>query len=352
MPQIYPFPYWTTNPYLNMLYLEARAQGWQARGRWRYGELIDDLGRLAPGDIAHVHWTGPISDGVLNAADFRVRINTLDAALGRAAARGVRLFWTVHNTVAHDAKYLAEEVELAKVLARRAEKILVLNSQTVTVAAEHYEIPVEKVHRIPHASYLGIYPQPHGRRAVRESLGIPLGERVVGIVGGLRPYKGVGVLLRAAGLLAERHPNVSLLLAGKTDPAAMREIEEALPPGVTVYRRHAELTEDEVVTWSAACDVLAFPYTRILNSGSMLLASTMGVPCVVPALPHLMTDYGDQAWVEFFDAEAEDRPAALAAAVERCFDRQGGARTRAAKEFAAAYTMHDMAADFAELLHV
>lgn len=350
MPQIYPFPYWTTNPYLNMLYLEARSRGWRVQGRWRYGELIDDLGKLEAGDIAHVHWTGPVSDGVRNAADFHARIRSLDAALARAIARGVRVFWTVHNTIAHDAKYLAEEVELAKVLASRAEKIVILNSQTVAVAAEYYDIPVEKVHRVPHASYQGVYPETAGRQAVRQTLGIPLGAKVVGIVGGLRPYKGVGTLLQAAGLLAERHAQLSVLLAGKTEPAAMREIEGALPPGVAVYRRHSELTDDEVVTWSSACDVLAFPYTRILNSGSMMLASTVGVPSVLPAEPHLMADYGNQEWVEFFEPDTADRPAALAAAIERSFDRRGGARVRAAREYAASYTMYDMSSDFARLL--
>jgi beta-1,4-mannosyltransferase len=141
-----------------------------------------------------------------------------------------------------------------------------------------------------------------------------------------------------------------MLLAGGTTAEAMAEIEAAMPGNVTVHRRHGQLTDEEVVTWASACDLFALPYTRILNSGSMLLAASLGVPCVVPGEPHLIAEYGDEEWVEFFDIDATSRVDALAEAIERGLDRQGGARAQAAEQFAASYTMHDMSVDFAELL--
>lgn len=351
MARISVFPYWTTNPYLNMLYMEARSQGWRVDGKWRYHELLNELQVLAAGDILHIHWTSPVAENVKDAAELRSRITRLDGALSGARARGVEVFWTVHNTISHDTEYHAEEVELAKVLARRSSRIIVLNSQTAEVVSEYYELPAEKVSRVRHASYRGVYEPSPGRRAARRRIGtIPPGDLVIGIVGGIRPYKGLGDLLRAAGLLAERNPRVSMLLAGGTTAEAMAEIEAAMPGNVTVHRRHGQLTDEEVVTWASACDLFALPYTRILNSGSMLLAATLGVPCVVPGEPHLLAEYGDEQWVEFFDIDATSRVDALAEAIERGLDRQNGARAQAAEQFAASYTMHDMSVDFAELL--
>lgn len=351
MARISVFPYWTTNPYLNMLYMEARSRGWKVSGKWRYHELVSELAALEPGDIMHLHWTSPVAEHVKNAAEFRARIARLDTALADARARGVNVFWTVHNTISHDTDYHAEEVALAKVLARRASRIVILNSTTAQVAAEYYEIPAEKIRKVRHASYWGVYEPSPGRRAARRRIGtIPPGDLVVGIVGGIRPYKGVGDLVRAVGRVAERNPRVSMLLAGGTTAEAMAEIEAAMPGNVTVHRRHGQLTDEEVVTWASACDLFALPYTRILNSGSMLLAATLGVPCVVPGEPHLLAEYGDERWVEFFDVAAPSRVDALAEAIERGLDRQDGARARAAEEFAVSYTMHDMSVDFAELL--
>lgn len=350
MPRICVFPYWNTNPYINMLYLEARAAGWGIYGRWKYPELITELGRMRSGDVLHVHWTSPFADRVTGAADYRERIEEFRTAMGAARDRGVHLVWTVHNAIAHDTAFLDEEVALARCLSELATRIVILNSSTVEAVADYYELPAEKVHRIPHASYAGVYAVTPSRAEARRTIGVAVDQFVVGLVGGIRPYKGVGDLLQASQLLAADTRDVGVLLAGSTTPEAMDEIEANVPYGAATYRRHGFLDDTEIVTWSAACDVLVFPYTQILNSGSIMLASTVGVPCVVPDLPHLVAEYGDQPWIEFFDAEAGSRPRAIADALATVRRSDRAARGRAALEFAREYTMVDMAWAFADLL--
>lgn len=348
--KIYAFPNWNTNPYLNMLYLEARSRGWQVEGRTHYHELMADLPTLSAGDVLHVHWTSPFAEAVKSGTQLRARIDKFDAAMSAAITRGVRLYWTVHNTIAHETDFVAEEVLLAKRLAQRASRIIVLNSNTADVVAEHYALPSDKIVRLPHASYAGIYQAPPARSDARRELGIDLGAHVVGFVGAIRPYKGVGALLRAAEILGDRDPRIAVALAGNTSQWVMREVEAAMPRHVPVHRKHGLLTDSELVLWASACDVLAFPYSKILNSGSMMLAATLGIVCVLPAEPHLVAEYGDQQWIEFFDSDVEDRETSLAGAIERCFTLNRGVRRQAALDFADSYTPYDMAVEFAAAL--
>jgi hypothetical protein len=63
-----------------------------------------------------------------------------------------------------------------------------------------------------------------------------------------------------------------------------------------------------------------------------------------------VADYGGEAWVEFFEADGDATVESLAKAIEACADPKGGSRRRSARAFAEAYTMHDMAVSFADLL--
>jgi glycosyltransferase involved in cell wall biosynthesis len=62
----------------------------------------------------------------------------------------------------------------------------------------------------------GIPARPLGsERALRDELGIQPADPVVGAVGGLRPEKGLDVLVEAAAALARRHPRLKVLIAGE-----------------------------------------------------------------------------------------------------------------------------------------
>jgi glycosyltransferase involved in cell wall biosynthesis len=253
--------------------------------------------------------------------------------------------------VSHDAKFLRQEVELANALGDVADRIIILNSWTVEAARDRYEIPRSKVVHIPHASYLGVYPPPLSRVEVRSHLGIPDGLQTIGFVGAIRPYKGVGDLLEASRLVAGRRPRCGVVLAGNTSALAMREVDAHMPHNLAVFRRHTVLTDSEIAAWVSASDVMVLPYRGILNSGSMMLAATFGVPVVLPNLDHLVDEFGDQEWITFFEERDEDevRWASIAEAIEMTFDDRRH-KSRAAAEFARAYTPWDMTKAYADLV--
>ena len=78
-----------------------------------------------------------------------------------------------------------------------------LSSGTVEAAAPLYEIPASKVLHIPHPAYLGVYPDTSEAYA-RRHYGIEADDIVFGVIGNLRPYKGLDDLLDAFESVAAR----------------------------------------------------------------------------------------------------------------------------------------------------
>lgn len=352
MPMISVFPNWNTNPYLNMLFLEVRARGWAVSGGTKVvANLLKDIPRLRGGDILHVQWTSPFLEASKTSADYLRLVEQFVEAVTDAKRRGVAVLWTVHNLLAHEGKFADEEISLARALCNLADRIIVLNSHTVRAASHLYAIPIEKVVHIPHPSYIGIYAPASDRVEVRRTLGIPEGFNTMGIVGAIKRYKGIADFLESSRLVANRFPRTGVILAGETDASAMQEVDAHMPHGVPVFRRHSKLSDNEMAAWVSACDVMVLPYRGILNSGSMMLAASFGVPVALPRLEHLEAEYGEQSWISYFDASEDDatRWEAIAASVEQLFEDRVQ-RSRDAIEFARSNTLWDMTQAYADVV--
>ena len=346
--RIHVFPAWESNPYLNMLYVGARSQGWQIDGSKTVNALASAIPDLGRGDILHIHWTSPVLHHSDNLEDARRALERFDALLSGLKEAGGHLIWTVHNSFAHDARYPDLEVELARLLSDKADRIVQLNRHTREVVAGYYDLPVEKLVTLRHASYAGVYASPPSQYSARQRLGIPASAAVVGFVGQIRRYKGVPTLLHAMGRAARSVEDLTLVLAGKTPPEDIAQIELDVPPGLPVVRDHSFISDSDIAMWFSACDVMVFPYERVLNSGSVLLSATFGRPCILPAEPHLVAEYGDQPWVSFYEPD-DDPSAALAAAIPAALSKGDGARV-SARQYAAEYTTRHMTWDYVTII--
>lgn len=350
MKKLLSFPNWNTNPYSNLLYLEARAEGWDPFGGVKFSDLMADLKKVQEGDVVHIQWTSPFGDQLPKSETYESRIERFEIACVEAKGRGVRIVWTVHNVLAHGTQNAREEIHLAEVLCELADRIVILNPFTVEVAAPFYRIPKEKVVRVPHASYKGIYAAAPDRAQVEENLGIPQGLTTFGVVGAVRAYKGTFTFLEAGRKAVQNHGGAGLVLAGETNPWLLRQIDSRVTHDYPFFRHHSKLTDDELALWMGACDVIVLPYDGILNSGSMHLAATYGIPVVLPALDHLVKQFEGEYWIEFFDlVEGDALVDSVAGAILRASaDRPE--RRAAALSYADAYTPYDMARDFNKLL--
>ncbi|MDO7869179.1 glycosyltransferase [Nocardioides jiangxiensis] len=347
--RIFVFPRWEQNPYLTLLYLAAEAAGWEILGSVGVPGLTNAVAeRLQSGDVVHVHWTAPITRDAATLEDAMERVQAFDDLLGRARAAGVHVLWTVHNELAHDTPFVEAELALNEVLGRRASRVIQLHDRTADFVAPGTRLPREKLVTIRHASYAGVYPELPSREEARELLGVPAGVPTVGLVGQLRPYKGVDLLLEAAGIAAKTLPELTVLLAGRTDPDQVAVIDALVPANVWVVRHHDFLPDEEIGAWIQASNVLALPYRRILNSGSALLAATLARPVILPDDTPLVDVYAGQPWVASYPA-GEGAAEALAEQLVRLAPGDA-AREKAARDFAWDYTPYDMSREFLRLL--
>jgi glycosyltransferase involved in cell wall biosynthesis len=306
------FPAYRDNPFLNLLLLAPRAARWNVVEVLRLEQLEQHLGYLGAGDVFHMHWTAPIvqrEDDDLDAT--RARLDRFRDAVDAARSRGARLVWTIHNVLPHDARHLELELELNRYLADVADVVHVMNRDTAAAVAPYYELDPARVVHIPHPSYQGVYPASVTRAEARAALGLDASDTAVLAFGQMRPYKGLDVLVEAV-----RHLPVDvrpvLLLAGRTSVADRATIDEMLGNDLLAVREHEHVADADVQQWFRAADVAVFPYRRVLNSGSLHLAASFGVPAVLPDEPHLRAEFGDEEWVRWFDPS--DAAGSLAAA--------------------------------------
>ncbi|MDZ8171045.1 glycosyltransferase [Microbacterium xanthum] len=300
--QVLVFPSWRSNPYLNILSLAPRSQGFKFIGETDFYGFLRAARGLRRGDIAHVHWTSPIAQSALTERDASRRVRQFRRALTGMRRRGVRIVWTVHNRLPHELTYRDQERDIYRALAESADAVHVMTADSPAIIADVCEVPREKVRVIPHPSYQGIYDTGVTRDDARASFGLTPDEVAVLFLGQIRPYKGVTTLMRAADRAARDDGRpLALLLAGHTPPGSLAELEPDMPASVRTVTFFDFVPDGDIARWFAAADVAVFPYRRILNSGSVHLAATFGVPAVLPDEPHLRAQYAGQSWVSFFD---------------------------------------------------
>lgn len=339
------FPFWEQNPYLNMAYLAIAADGFVVDRQRDYDELLESVDLRGAGDILHLHWTGVLLESAADEAEARARLDRFERTVTAAQERGVRLLWTVHNKLPHELAHPESERALVRFLADRADVVHVLSPATLDEVADVSPIDPAKVELIEHSSYDGFYDSGVDRADARRAVGVADGETAVLFFGQVRAYKGVDVLIEAFAEASRRRDDLALLVAGRTREEDRVIVEPLLTTGLRTITHLDFVPDGAVADWLVGADVMVLPYASILNSGSMHLASTFGLPVLLPSFPHLVEQYGDQPWVHFFDAEGGAPALADAIVAFRASDSD----RRAARDYARGYTPWDMANRFLDL---
>ena len=189
-------PHPPRNPYQEMLYALCPNAGIEPR-------RLRDLSRLNDEPIAgdavllHLHWTHTILRDAQTGAEAEARLGRFGDTLDRFIAHGGRLLWTVHNVLPHEARFPELEAKVCQAIADRASAVHVMCEATVAATAPWYEIPKDRLAVIPHASYLGVYPNSVARGEARARLGLGRDHTVLTVFGTVRRYKGLDRLLDA-----------------------------------------------------------------------------------------------------------------------------------------------------------
>lgn len=251
--------------------------------------------------------------------------------LETARNAGVSIFWTAHNLESHEGWDDIDERGFAK-LAEQADLVIChsLNARDDFLARYG---GAAKVVVMPHGNYDGVYPAPRARTEVLLELGLNPNRPTVGCVGAIRGYKGIDLAVDAVRLLDGQ---IQMLCAGK--PRKMTGFLESFGqsgpgPGIVLVPRM--LSDQEFADYSAACDLLLLPYTRITGSGALLAALTFGRAVVTSDLPYFREVVkGDSVAARLIPVG--DR-AALARAIVDMLEIDASSRAAAARALADEY---------------
>lgn len=296
-------------PYIFQLYTHLETQGVEVTSF--------QPRRLYQGsfDVWHMHWPenrlmdpNPLWAGAM--------ASRLIGEMLVAKARGIKIIWTAHNLAQHEKRHLHMEPWFWQAFTRLIDGWIALSPSGKELAEAKFPALINKPSfLIPHGHYRGHYRDDLSREEARRRLEIPSSAKVISSVGHIRAYKNVPHLVRT--FRQVRGEDLVLLIAGRVKDAWIRdEIHAAAGDDPRIRLRLEFIPDDDISLYMRASDLVALPYTDILNSSSALLALTFDVPVLVPthgAMEDLQR-YAGASWVRTFrdDLSSEDLAQAVA----------------------------------------
>lgn len=258
--------------------------------------------------------------------------------LGVARILGYEIIWTAHDLLPFDPVF-ANDVRARGLLLSKAKIVIALSEAT---ARELRELGARRVVVIAHGPFASPYPVTLTRDAARSSFGFDAGDVVVSLIGRIEPYKGADLLLEAAAQLPSSS-RIKILLAGACSDAAYRDelLRLAAVAGTRVTVSLEWIPDDNVARFLQATDIAAFPFRKITNSGSVILAQSFGLPAVIANLPSL-GDIPEDAAIRF-ESGVENLVAALL--------RAEGLSENQYDEMSAAALAWSVSSDWTEIAH-
>lgn len=265
------------NPYQRILF--APLAGRYAAVRGTLDDAVEAR-RLGERVLLHVHWEEHILRGHPTAGEARIAGDYFIRTLRTYKREGGRLVWTIHNGNPHELEHPDVFRRVRGALAEMSDRILVHNTDAISVLADQVNLDRGKIFYLPHPSYLGEYePEEVTEAALDRAPG-----RGVLLFGKLRPYKALERLIDELGpeFIAEHNAVIEVRgepLAGDGYVAGLRERYAARSDIVWDVRR---IPDSEVPGLMRAARCVVLPYERFLTSGVALLCISLGVPLIGP----------------------------------------------------------------------
>lgn len=337
-----------TNPYQRMLYARCTSTGIVPVALSHIGGLAEapQLVKLGAVPVLHIHWTHKILERATTEEAARAGAEAFATQLDTFKAAGGRVAWTLHNVLPHEHRFTEAEAAVCQALADHADAIHIMCDDTPDIAAEHYKLPADKLHLIPHASYLGVYPNYVSDDEARARLGLKPDQTVLTVFGGIRRYKGLDNLLDAFEVVSRADASLRLVLAGRPINLDAAELKARCDANPAIVTRFETIPDEDVQIYLNAADAVVLAHTNVLNSGLQGLAQAFARPVIAARTGCVTQNFDDSLGVLF---EPEDRTS-LERALAGAADLKAGKYRAGAREKAKRNSPDAMASAFAEMI--
>lgn len=325
-------PVGRTNPYQALLYRAAEDYNIATVPvvkSWDFHKLF-----RVPTDgstvILHIHWTSFILHGITSYTTAKKKIQDFRSAIDEIKSKGGKIIWTLHNIIPHDSLYPDLEMQIQQYLAEQADVLHVLSDASAEMMSAALTIDKHKLVNVPHPNYRLTYEDYVTRSNARLEFGIGPRDRVYVLLGALKAYKGLDRLLKAFDEFSKSDPSTRrvLLVGGMADesPEVAEFVKKALKhPNVLIEPK--KVPNHLVQNYMRAADIGLAPYTRMLNSGAVLLYQSFDLPVIASDVPAIWENMPDDIGERVSDNSVQSLISAFARA-DRFFEQDVSSKVR------------------------
>lgn len=271
------------NAYQALLY-----EGVVEVGGWVEGvQNQEDIAGLEPvagrTNVLHLHWIHAVfaGAGVDYPGEMERRVDAFLETLHTLQRRGIRVYWTVHNYLSHEAVSKDTELRLRRALYELADRVYVHHPM---IPGQLDWLPAHpRVHLVEHGAYPSVRTAVPDVDAARRELGFDKDDLVLACTGNIRAYKGLEKYLPVLRDVMAENTRLKLIVAGKLAAPEVRRKLSGLPREQVLIKK-GFLPAEELAACLHAADYAFLTYRSILTSGSLFQAFSEGTPVIAPAL--------------------------------------------------------------------
>ncbi|WP_424193362.1 glycosyltransferase family 4 protein [Ampullimonas aquatilis] len=168
-------------------------------------------------------------------------------------------------------------------------------------------LPENLIHVIPHGNHIDYVRHNLTRANACSALGISEKDFVIVFFGQIKEVKGVDLLLKAMPtVLNNSSQKIRLVIAGrvwKDDFTKYQKLidELDLADNISLFIRY--ISDEELPNFYCAANIMVLPYTRIYQSGVVLMAMTFGKAVLVSNIPGMLEVVTDKKNGLVFETE-------------------------------------------------
>ena len=143
---------------------------------------------------------------------------------------------------------------------------------------------------VPHGNYIPFINIQFNKEKSRKQLAIPNNRRVLLFFGMIKKVKGLEILLSALKGVVKENPDVLLVIAGKpweNDFSLYQNIIDENNLSDYILIRTKFIQQEDVEHYYCASDLVVLPYTKIYQSGVLMMTLSFERPALVSDLPPL-----------------------------------------------------------------
>ena len=237
------------------------------------------------GDILHIHWPDRFFRSA-NKLSIGLKLWGFTRLAKKIKRHKAKIVWTVHNIEPHKYHYQSTVAKGVKKIASLVDGLIFLSESNRLAFFDKYpELETQVATAvIPHIDYRGYYPQ-----AQPLDIDPSLSDRIkILYFGVIRSHKGLEGMCQAAQAIGSKDKLAWLLAGDPGEQGLSQELANLINKLPIAYKNFNHVNDQELANIFSAADIVLLPYEKIFNSGTAILAVSMGKRLIAPAMGSLV----------------------------------------------------------------